>query len=79
MGALGTHAILNTSGEVVNIVVSDSTFAAEQGWTDLTSIEPQPGIGWKLTNGMWTAPPPPVSPTSSSSATTATSSSGTSA
>lgn len=53
-----------TAGTVTNITVcDDATFAATQGWTDIDSLDPQPGVGWTLANGAWTPPSIPATTT----------------
>ena len=37
-------------GKVVNAVVADTAYAAEQGWVELTGVV---GIGWDYVNGQF--------------------------
>lgn len=46
------------NGLVVNVVVADAEYAAEQGWVACDSAGP----GWSYSNGVFTAPPPPPAP-----------------
>jgi len=45
---MSNYAIIE-NGKVVNAVVSDADFAAENGWVELTSG----GIGWDYINGVF--------------------------
>ena len=38
------------NGKVVNAVVADTAYAAEQGWVELTGVV---GIGWDYVNGQF--------------------------
>lgn len=46
---------------IVNVVACDEAFASTHGLMEVTQI-PQPGIGWTLNDGEWTAPTPPPAP-----------------
>lgn len=47
---------------IVNTVVCDPDFAAQNGLAELDGLNPIPGVGWTFSNGAWTppAPPPPT-------------------
>ena len=59
-GTVSTWAHLDASGVVTNVSVGDAEWGSSQGLTCLDGIDPQPGIGWTLANGTWTAPAPPA-------------------
>lgn len=47
--------------EVANIIVCDEQFSHEfPGYLRIDDINPQPGPGWKYSNGTFTPPLPPV-------------------
>jgi hypothetical protein len=43
-------------GVVVNVVVADEAFATQN---NLVPLQAMAGIGWKYSNGVFTAPPQP--------------------
>ena len=59
-GTVSTWAHLDASGVVTNVSVGDAEWGSSQGLTCLDGIDPQPGIGWTLANGTWSAPTPPA-------------------
>ncbi len=52
------------AGQITNsIVVADDVDASAFGGVDTSALPPEAGIGWKLINGVWTAPDlPPTEP-----------------
>lgn len=48
------YAIIENE-KVINVVVADAEFAAQNGWIDC----PEAGPGWKYINGVFTEPPAP--------------------
>lgn len=48
------YAIIENE-QVINVVVADAEFAAQNGWIDC----PEAGPGWKYINGVFTEPPAP--------------------
>jgi hypothetical protein len=45
---------------VENIAIADEPL--DTNWIDLTSVDPQPGIGWGYKDGAFTPPPAPPAP-----------------
>ena len=55
-----TYALVGSSGQVVNIIMSDGTFTPPGGETAIPVGSTGAGIGWSYANGTFTAPPAPV-------------------
>lgn len=48
------------NGVVANVAVCDDpAFATAQGWHDIDTLDPQPGVGWAYDGTTWTPPTPP--------------------
>ena len=49
------------NGVVANVAVCDDpAFATAQGWHDIDTLDPQPGVGWAYDGTTWTPPTPPT-------------------
>lgn len=56
---MGVYAEIHNN-TIVNTVICDSAFATEFGLTQIDNLTPQPGVGWTLAGGVWTAPAVPT-------------------
>ena len=56
-----TYALCDDTGLCVNAAICDDpAWAANQGWLDITNLNPQPWIGWTWDGTSWIAPPDPT-------------------
>lgn len=54
------YAVLDSFDFVKNVAIADALL--DPTWIDLTNVDPQPGLGWSYSEGVFTPPPAPAAP-----------------